>query len=229
MIMDPTTEIIYRIDRPVVNLCETWQDEVGGISAAIWTATDPATGTAWTLAAAGAFIQNSTVPNANETARLVSKQRWECGPGTWGANTMHQSLTLEFMMKLTDVANIDNTASFFGLTAANDATRASQNIIGLGLATDALRFVTDSGGTETVATPSTLPTLTDWNKYKIFVTRAKAELYLNEVLVAVNAANLPDAPMYLDFYVDTEAGGTGTVALTIVRCWPGDHFGAEIA
>lgn len=206
--------------RPLVDFIETWQDEAG-IDATVWTVTDPATGAAWSRGASGAYLRATSAPNANETARLVSDQRWVAAPDTYGTNTVLRRLVLEFELKLTTVANIDNTLALFGLTSVTTHTRASNNIIGFALASDVLQSVTDNGGTETVNTTFG-ETLTNWNKLKIDIYAGHVKFHVNEVEVADHTTNLPDAPMYLNCFVDTEAGGAATTELGDIRVWTED-------
>lgn len=203
--------------RPLVSLCESWQDEAG-IDAAIWTATDPATGTAWTRGASGAYLRVTTVPNANETARLVSDQRWATQFGVYGDNSIYRMTCLEFEMKLADVANLDNTPTMFGFSPGAADTRATNGIIAFTLKSDALTCITDSAGTETETT--TLgETLTNWNKLGIYISRLNVRFTLNGKVVATHTTNVPATPMYINHYLDTEAGGAATLELGVVRCW----------
>lgn len=207
--------------RPYITLFEGFQDEVLGIDATKWTVTNPATGTAWTRAASGAYLQVSAVPNANEVARFVSVDRWILAPGSWGTNTIMRRLILEFEMKLANVANLDNTICFFGLTPSVADTRATAGIAGFALLADVLQSITDSGGAETTATAFG-ETLTNWNKLRIEAYAGAIRFYVNEVLKATHTANLPSTPMYLNFYADTEAGGAATLFLANGRAWTED-------
>jgi len=206
--------------RPAINFYEGWQDEAG-IDANIWTVTNPATGTAWARGAAGAYLRATSVPNANETCRLVSDQRWVVAPDIYGTNTILRSLVLEFELKLTNVANIDNVLSFLGLSTAANDNRGSNNIIAWGLTADVLQSITDDAGAETVNTGFG-ETLTNWNKLKIKVYSGHVKFFINEAEVADHPNNLPDFPMYFNFFVDTEAGGAATIEVGVIRCWMED-------
>lgn len=206
--------------RPSIDFIETWQDEVG-IDATVWTVTDPTTGAAWSRGASGAYLRATSAPNANETARLVSDQRWKAAPDTYGTNTIHRRLVLEFELKLTNVANIMNAVAFIGLTPGAGDNRASNNIIGFALAADVLQSVTDNGGTETVNTTFG-ETLTNWNKLKIDIYAGHVKFYVNEVEVADHTTNLPDAPMYVNYYIITEGGGAATIDVGVTRVWTED-------
>jgi len=212
-------DIIGMLARPRVSFIETWQDELG-IDFTVWTPTNPATGAAWTRGAAGAYLRATSVPNANETARLRSNQRWMAAPGVYGANTILRWLTWEFEMRLTNLANLDNTLSLFGLTPNVGDNRASNNILSWALvgAGNALQSVTDLAGVETVNTGFG-ENLANWNKFRIEVLAGTVRFYLNEVLVATHVANLPDQPMYFNWFYDTTAGGAATAEIGIVRAW----------
>ncbi len=196
------------------SLSEGWI-QGSGLDYVTWGYTDPATGTGWLIATSGAYRPISSVPNANETCRLRGNHPWVLGPDTIGTNTMVKRLLFEFEMKLTNVANIDNSASVFGLLTAAADTRASQNIIAFGLNTDSLASVTDNAGTET-QTASLTATLTNWNKFTIDVRPGKVLFKVNEVTLATHITNLPDVPWYPHWYVDTEAGGAATIAIGMV-------------
>jgi hypothetical protein len=206
--------------RPSLNLYEGWQDEAG-IDPAVWTWINPATGAAWARGAVGAYLRATTVPVANETARLRSNQRWIAAPGIYATNTILRRLILEFELRLTNVANLDNTICFFGLTTGIGDTRATNNIIGWALLADVLQSVTDNGGAESTTTGFG-ETLTNMNKLRLEAYLGHVRFFINEVQVADHIANLPSFPFYLNFFVDTEAGGAGTIELGIVRAWTED-------
>jgi len=215
-----STDILEMLTRPGISLYEGWQDEVG-IDATVWTFTDPATGVAWARDSDGVFLRARSIPNANETCRLVSNQRWVAAPNVFGTNTILRKLVLEFELRLANVANIDNTLFFLGLTSGAPDDRQSQDIIGWALLADVLQSVTDLGGAETVNTGFG-ETLTNRNKLKIEAYAGHVKFYINEIEVADHAANLPDVPFYINFFVDTEAGGAATIELAIIRAWSED-------
>jgi hypothetical protein len=159
-------------------------------------------------------------PNALENARLRSNQRWIAEPTVYNTNQILRRLSWEFECYLQLVGNIDNAHFFMGLSNAAAATRASNNIIGFGLVADALQTITDSGG-ETVNTGFG-EDMTALNKFKIDISRDSVAFYLNEVLIATHITNLPDAPMYLNFYYPTEVGGPSIISLGIIRAWTED-------
>lgn len=205
--------------RPKITLCETWQDEAG-IDLSIWTVTNPATGAAWSRGSSGAYLRATSAPNANEVCRLVSDQRWIAAPDNYSNNTSIQRTVLEFELKLTTVANIDNANSFLGLTTAVADTRVSNNIIGWALSTDALQSITDNAGAETTTTDFHSLTLeATWHKLLIDIHSGQVDFYVNNCLHASHTTNLPDYPMYLNYYIDTEAGGASTIELGIIRVW----------
>jgi hypothetical protein len=213
-------DIITLTAAPSINFYEGWQDETG-IDPLVWTVTDPATGGAWARGAVGAYLMAVVSPNANENGRLRSNQRWVCVPTVYDTNQILRRFTLEFESYLQLVANVDNTNFFMGLTNAVGATRASNNIIGFGMVGDALQTITDDGGAETV-NMGFGETMTDLNKFKIDIYRDSVDFYLNEALIARHITNLPNAPMYLNFYYPTEAGGPSILSLGVIRAWTGD-------
>lgn len=213
-------DLYKRQQRPLQNLLETWQDEAG-IDPTIWTATDPATGTAWNRAASASYLRATSVPNANETARLVSTMRWPCQCGVWGDNSIYRQFFLEFEMSLANVANMDNSLCFFGLTEDAGDDRADNDIVGFALNADILQTVTDAAGTETTTTTFG-ETMTNWNRFGIWVARASVRFLLNGAVIATHTTNLPAYPMWLNWFVDTEAGGAATINLGVIRAWQDD-------
>jgi len=204
-------------NRPGISLYEGWQDEAG-IDVTVWTVTDPATGAAWARGSDGVILRATSIPNANEICRLVSNQRWVAAPNVFGTNTILRKLVLEFELRLTNVANIDNTLFFLGLTSGIPDDRQSQDIIGWALLADVLQSVTDLGGVETTNTGFG-EILTDRNKLKIEAYEGHVKFYINEVEVADHATNLPDVPFYINFFVDTNGGGWATIEPGIIRAW----------
>lgn len=216
------SSIISELRKGLPQLSETWQDELG-IDLTVWSLTNPATGTAWSRGAAGAYLRATSVPNANETARLVSNQRWLVAPGVYGTNTVARKTILEFELRLTNVANLDNTLCIFGFTPGQADNRGTPNILAWILQADILASLSDSGGVETVNTGFG-ETLTNWNKLRIEVESGVARFYVNEGLVATHIINLPNAPMYENSFIGTEAGGAGTIEQGITRCWHEDRI-----
>ena len=216
--------------RPEMSLFEGWQDELG-IDFTLWSVTHPATGVAWARGAGAgvmaAMLRASAAPNANEVARLVGNQRWPIGPDTFGTNTILRVVEFEFELAIANLANLDNTLTVLGLTPNQADSRASNNIVAFALvgAGNALQTVTDLAGVETVNT-GFAENLANLNKLKITVVSvagvATIQFYLNETLIASHIANLPDLPMYPNFFFDTAAGGPCTPQIGIIRLWSED-------
>lgn len=198
---------------------ETWQDE-GGISIADWVVTNPATGGAWVRGAVGGSLRAISTPNLNETARLRSTVQWLDTPLNYGINSILTQLNLEFELRLGNVANLDNGICVFGWTGAAAADRTNNNIIAFALIGDALQTVTDNGGVETVNTGFG-EVLTNFNKLRIQCFANVVQFWLNGAIIATHVTNLPTTPMYLNFYVDTEAGGAASIEVGVNRIWGG--------
>jgi hypothetical protein len=198
---------------PRASMLETWQDEAG-IDPAMWTVTNPATGAAWDRGAVGELLMAHSSPALNENCRIRSNQRWVCSPTLYGTSRIMRRLTLEFEFHIVGLANLDNVNFFLGLTPGVGNTRATNNIIGLGLvgAGNALQTVSDAGSAETLNTGFGENLLLT-NKARIQVSLNHAKFYLNETQIADHIVNLPDAPMYLNFYVPTGGGGGATIRL----------------
>lgn len=206
---------------PTLSLYEGWKDDVAGIDPSLWDRTNPATGTAWANdAGTGAMVgtlRAMTAPNANETARLRSMQRWLATPDLFLTNSIVKGLLIEWEMAITaGLANLDNTLTFWGFTAGGTATRATNNIIGFGLVGDALQTITDDGGAESVNTGFG-EALANRNLLGMVLGAGSVGFYLNGTLIATHVTNLPDNPCYLNFFLDTEAGGACTFQLGPIR------------
>lgn len=216
--------------RPELNLYEGWQDELG-IDFTLWTVTNPATGAAWARGAGAGvlagMLRASSAPNANEVARLVGNQRWQIAPNLTGTNTILQVTEMEFELAIANLANLDNTITFMGFTPNQADTRVSNNIVGLAIvgAGNALQTVTDLAGVETVNTGFG-ENLANLNKLKVTVATIAGvitvQFWLNGTLIASHITNLPDLPMYPNFYFDTTALGACTPQIGIVRIWTED-------
>lgn len=205
--------------RPRITLYEGWVDEAG-IDLAIWTVTNSAGGPGWSRGASGAYLRATESPALNNVCRLVSDQRWIAAPDIYSNNTILRRTILEFELKLTNVSNIDNANSFLGLTPTAADDRTSNNIIGWALTSDALQSLTKDVAVETTNTDFHSVTLeATWNKLLIDIYGGHADFYVNGCLHASHTTNLPDYPMYLNYYIDSEATGAATIEIGIVRIW----------
>lgn len=216
--IESVSNILDMLAAPSESLIETWSDPAVGISAARWTVTNPATGVAWARTVAGAFIYAQSVPNANEVARLRGNQQWRAHTLAIATRIIPVKFIFEFEMLLGNVVNIDNAIFICGLTPGIADTRATNNIIGFGLAADVLQTVTDLAGAETVNTGFG-EVLAQHNKFRIEVSDTLVRFLLNGAVLASHITNLPDGPFYPMFYIDTEAGGAATIAIGWTRAW----------
>jgi hypothetical protein len=222
--------VIGQMSRPEMQYYEGWQDELG-IDMTLWALTHPA-GAPWGRGAgAGVMADGLTATctlNANDIARIVTTFRDPIGPNNWGVNSILRLVEFEFEMTVTNLANLDNTQCFFGLTPNQADTRVSNNVIGFALigAGNALQTVTDLAGVETVNTGFG-ENLANKNKFHIVIGQtalgvATILFYLNEALIATHITNLPDLPMYKNWYFDTTAGGGMVPQIGINRLWTED-------
>ena len=161
----------------------------------------------------------SMVVPANQTARLRTIFTFRATPSVFSASTptsMVRGMYVEWEAKFTSVANVDNSATFMGLNASASATRATTNLIGFGLNSDSLISITDNAGTESTTAISGI-TLTNRNLYRITVTGGQIEFSVNGNLVATHTTNIPDIIGYLQYYLDTEGGGSSTLDIGFVH------------
>jgi hypothetical protein len=188
-------------------IAETWQD-ILGIDPTVWATALGGTGTVtWDATTEQPYHKVILAGPANgDTARLRSVQTWQCGPGTWGLNTIAQKAVFEWESRLVNVANIDNALFFMGLNSVALGTRASNDIAGFILTGDVLWALTDDGGGESLTLVAAPPVLTDWSRFKVMAMEDAIEFWINGVRVAQHPANLPDANMYGTWYMPNEAG-----------------------
>lgn len=197
---------------PKVNMTETWQDEAG-IDPVMWDITDPATGAAWARGPVGTRLAAHTTPNANETARLRYNMPWVINPAHYGETMLLQKIKLYFECLAITVPNIDNTQTILGgFTSGGIATRATNNIIGFGLFGDQLQFFSDNGGAETVVNDGTAFGV-EFLKLGMEISAGEAKFYINEQYRGTIDTNLFELPAYLNFYIDTEAGGAASLSI----------------
>lgn len=221
---ESTSETLLNIvSRPLVELYEGWIDE-SGIDATRWTTTNSATGPGWSRGASGAYLRATEAPNTTENCRLVSDQRYIVAPDTYGTNTILRKLCLEFELKLTTPANIEEAETFFGFTGGVADKRSSNDIVGWAILSDVLQSLTDDGSTETTTTTFG-ETITNWNKLKMEIYSGHVVFFVNESQVADHITNLPDEPMYINFYTEANGGaGAVTFEIGIIRVWYEDEI-----
>lgn len=204
-------------------LIESWQD-VLGIDPTIWTKVTTGTGAITDPPSKAEEPYQKVVltgPANGDTARLYTVQEWQLAPDTWNTNTFLKILIMEWEAKFDVVASIDNAAFFMGLSAVNNATRASNNIAGFILTADVANSITDNGIGETVKAVGA-PVLINWNKFKIVAYPGVIEFWVNEVRQAIHVTteNLPDINAHGMFYLPQEAlanGGELHLAITGIR------------
>ena len=159
-----------------------------------------------------------TVP-ASDTARLRTTYNFRATPSKFSSTSntsMVRGIFAEWEAKFTNVANINNASFFMGFSESITGTRATTDIIGFGLSSDAIQTVTDASGTETVNAPSSI-TLTDRNLYKMAITENQVDFWINGNQVATHTTNLPDIMPHFMIYNASEGGGASTVDLGFCR------------
>lgn len=227
-VYDSTTyELVSSIGKPLPALYEDWCDLA--IDPGIWTHQNPATGTPWTpqvVILAPNPVMNVVEPNANETARLYSNRLWNVPATALTTQYILKRLMVEIEIAIGNVANVDNTLFFMGLTQTQVSTRATNNLIGWALLADALQSLTDVGGVEEANTGFG-ETINLVNKLRLDVitgATVTVEYRLNETLVATHNTSIPLVPSYINFFIDTEAGGAAGFYLGGVRIWYEDFI-----
>ena len=159
------------------------------------------------------------VVTVNQTARLRTIFTFRATPSVFDSQSptsMVRGMYVEWEAKFTNVANVDNSATFMGLNASASATRATTNLIGFGLNSDSLISITDNAGTESTTAISGI-TLTNRNLYRITVQGGQVEFSVNGSIVATHTTNIPDIIGYLQYYLDTQGGGSATLDIGFVH------------
>jgi len=208
-------------DETIVKLTDAWNDE-DGINANVWVATGSGTATAARDTSEGGKlkVRLDTVAGA-QTARLRSYDRFSYAPSTMTGAHIIRKTVLEFEAKFTNLANVDETTFFMGLTPATGDDRTTNNVVGFFFsgapASGTLTAITDNGGAETVTTVvGTGITLTNWHKYMIEIYDNAATATIKFTVTngtttntATYTTNIPTQNGFIQFYnVDDNAGGT---------------------
>ena len=181
--------------------------------------TDPTgTGTVARGTNAGRAICLLNLPANLDMARIAGR-RTVTNPGVSDPNLdMYQQLVLEFELLFGTVANIANvTDGFFAGLGAGASLRASQNVAGFVLVSDALNVLTDAAAAETVTVVGSSPTLTVSNLYKVVIRNGAVDFWVNKVLKVTHTANIPAVP--LTFSLGATAEGATKLELGNVRMY----------
>lgn len=222
-------EMLKMGPRPVASLYEAWQDEAG-IDATKWTTAVVGTGSVARSVVEVPYLKVILAGiAANDTARLYGVTRWFCNADTGLAgylkNSILQKLHMEFEAKIINVDIVDNDAFFMGLAAAQLATEASADIVGLILdASDNIRFISaDALGSTSVGAVIDAADVDDWHKFEIITSPGQVQLLLNGANAGIINANLPEAALYPVFYLPQEnAAGAPALHVAVTRIWHED-------
>ncbi len=204
---------------PLPSLCEAWLEST--IDAALWTKVDPVAGDPWAIATHTYGERVAWAhPDASRNCRIYAKRPSIVCPVGLQANSIVKKACIEFEMKLTSVANINNASFFVGLGIAA-STRTFDYLIGWALASDLLITLTDDAGLEELYSGFN-ETLTNFNKFKAELTYGHAKFFINEAQIADHKIYLPKLPNLFTAYMATEAGGDAYIYLGTVRTWMED-------
>ena len=199
-------------------LSEPWASDAAGIDANAWDTTITGGSTVARDITDADMTKVTVTAATSQTARLNTVFVFRATPGNISSSGMVRDFFIEWEMKMSSVANINNANSIIGLTAGKTDTRTTNGLIGFGLSDDAIQTVTDSGGTETTGSPSGI-TLTNRNLFKIHVSDTSVEFSINGKAVATHITNIPSGNLYFNVYVDAGGGGSGVVDIGWVNAW----------
>ena len=200
-----------------------------------WWAVDTTNKWQTTLTGTGAVTRVSTNnqrPTVNINCAAAAdavnlSNRREIYKGGYGATSpssrrIYTKMVLEWeWMVDANLANFNNTSFFMGLVLGHGDSRATVNIVGFGLASDALQIVADISGTETTSTP-TAPTggLTIVHSYAMVCDVNSIRLYIDRTLAGTVAASEAHAnAAFFSIYQEAEGGGACNSQLGPVHCY----------
>ena len=203
-----TGDIDFLEGFPYIN--EPW--EPANIDLNIWTPTHPATNPL--------VVAENTAPNvgysvvefnmeAGETARLIgraSHNRWRVVPTLLGTNHAIKQFLMEWEVYFNDIANLNAATVFMGLVTTAADTRASTDIIGVGMTLPpafSVDTITDLGGARLTMGSGAIATFEDVRvKLRILIDENNVYFYVNEILAATHpVGTLPDQLMYPCWYM----------------------------
>ncbi len=195
-------------------ITETWQD-VLGIDFTIWNNLDVlGTGAVVRTVAADQIYVLLSGPAAGDYARLRSVQQWQFAPNYFaGTNWIYDRLTMEWEGYIGTVAQVDEAAFFMGMGSAILTTRATNNIAGFIVIGDVLYTITDRAGVETINALAT--TFDAQHKFRVSAWPGMVRFAVDELIVATHITNLPDAMMYLQWYLPQDAAGAGGATMRV--------------
>ena len=207
-------EKLINMTQPVVTFNEVWDF----LNTGVWSVTDPATGSAWVVSSNNSYKILGTQPNGNETARLVSVSTIACSPGRFiNDASLMDRFVIEWEMTVNPAADVDNSLSFFGISDSNTATRATNNIVGFVLASDVIKGIVDSGGAETLTTVTATPG--GMQRFRMEIEGNLVAFYVDGIQLGVLTPATISKVMYLNFFLDTEAGGPVALYIGELRWW----------
>lgn len=146
---------------------------------------------------------------AGGTGNVVA---WHVTSGSWTGNDAAGLVWLSDRNAIDYVAAENLTGGVSGVANA------------IAIQTNKLGSVTDSGGTETVSAGFG-DTPTNWTKLRMEIFEGHVYFFVDDFKEprAVHSTNLPDAPMWQNYYIDTTAGGAATIELGTIRVF-GEDF-----
>ena len=197
---------------PYIN--ESW--EPANIDLNIWTPTHPVTNPIVVVENTAPNVGYSVVEfnmEAGETARLIGRasvNRWRAVPTLIGTNHSIKQFLMEWEVYFNDIANLNAATVFMGLVTTAADTRASTDIIGIGMTLPpafSVDTITDLGGARLTIGSGAIATFEDVRvKLKILIDENYVHFYVNEILAASHpVGTLPDQLMYPCWYMAATA------------------------
>ena len=178
----------------------------------LWT--NPVTTYTMSMTGGVVFFNNAASAAASAVARLQ----------TWRQFPFYQTFTTYFETRLLINALYSNAVTEFGFGFASAITAPTDGAFFRYDATGNFRCVLSFNGTETPATPQTMPTINQYHHYVIGVSQDYVEFWVDNILYALiptpvlqpSPTSAASLPVFLRTY-NTAAGAGGATAVKIAE------------
>lgn len=208
---------------------EDWHD--GFLDAVKWGVTLAVGGTSSTskdghqVAGLVSSARLGQVSAATDTASLYTRQFFDPYYGQTALRSITERTCFEWEMDFgSSVTLVDNSTTFFGLSATQGGNRTTNNVIGFYFASDVLRAMVDSAATETTSALTTAPNVGTPHKYGIKIDRVDGvRYYVDDVLQATTTTNIPNINAHhINFFYQGDTAAETYVYFGVIRAWRED-------
>lgn len=177
-----------------------------------WTETLTSTGTRTIV---NAQIRCDTGATLGSTVRISKNAPLYADIRTLGSDEAFNKFQVEFYLTLTNIANVDEATTFWGMGGAATATRASNDIFGFIVNSGEISAISDENGSETVTAISSSGTRA---LYRIEVDSSSYKFYKDGTLVATHSGS-GRLIEWLQFFIENDAAATARIEIAQLRAW----------